>query len=29
MDFLKTIEAHEQAVAALKVHCLPELEKMA
>ena len=29
MDFRKTIEAHEQAVMALKEHCLPELEKMA
>ena len=29
MDFKKTIEAHEQAVAALKANCLPELEKMA
>lgn len=29
MDFRKTIEAHEQAVAALKANCLPELEKMA
>ena len=29
MDFKKTIEAHEQAVAELKANCLPELEKMA
>lgn len=29
MDFKKTIEAHEQAVAVLKEHCLPELEQMA
>lgn len=29
MDFKKTIEAHEQAVAALKEHCLTELEQMA
>jgi len=29
MNFKKTIEAHEQAVAALKEHCLTELEQMA
>lgn len=29
MDFKKTIEQHEQAVAALKANCLPELEKIA
>lgn len=29
MDFKKIIEAHEQAVAALKESCLSELEKMA
>lgn len=29
MDFRKTIETHEQAVAAFKKECLPELEKMA
>ncbi len=29
MNFKKTIEAHEQAVSALKEHCLLELEQMA